>query len=228
MKHIIIPAFCLAIFATSCGSATETKESSTNNEVSAKNELANNVADAYGIGNFDKVSTVAFTFNLEKDTMKMARNWVWNVKDNVVTLSSDKENVTYKRDTIQSAAMKEVDGKFINDQYWLMFPYHLVWDSAATITVKENVKSPLENADARMLTIQYKDEAGYTPGDAYDLYVNKDNMITEWAYRKSGAAEPTLATTWADTKDMNGLKLAMDHVNPATKFRIFFTGVDVK
>ncbi len=158
----------------------------------------------------------------------MARNWVWNVKENTVTLNSPAQNITYRRDTIQSEAMKAIDRKFINDQYWLLFPYHLVWDSSAIITEKENATMPLAKTPAKMLTIQYQGTAGYSPGDAYDLYVDNNNMIKEWTYRKGGVAETSLATTWEENIEISGLTLAMNHKNPESKFRIYFTGVKVE
>src|SRR2546430_12340267 len=44
----------------------------------------------------------------------------------------------------QSAVVKEeVDPGFFNDQYWLLFPFHLVWDTGATVEDAGMQKLPL-------------------------------------------------------------------------------------
>jgi hypothetical protein len=35
-------------------------------------------------------------------------------------------------------SLRTIDKMFINDQYWFLFPFHLVWDSMITVSVKEN------------------------------------------------------------------------------------------
>ena len=45
--------------------------------------------------------------------------------------------VTYKRDQLSSqpANVKDdIDPGFINDNYWLLFPFHAQWDTSATVT----------------------------------------------------------------------------------------------
>ncbi len=143
-------------------------------------------------------------------------------------MTTTKETVTYKRDTIQSAAMKSVDQKFINDQYWLIFPYHLVWDSGFTLTTKEKIVSPITKKEMTVLTVQYNNQGGYTPGDAYDLYLDNNYMINEWTYRKGGAEKPTLSTTWQDMINAKGLTIATNHQTLDGKFSIYFNGVTVK
>lgn len=202
------------------------------NTISAQtdaNVLAQKVADAYGLKNFKKAKTMSFTFNVKRDTFPSTyRSWDWNMKANTVTMTTAKEKVTYRRDTIQSAAMKNVDGKFINDQYWLIFPYHVVMDKGCTLTAKENVAAPISKANSTMLTVQYNNVDGYTPGDAYDLYVDKNYMVTEWVYRSKGVAKPSLNTTWKDVATNAGVKTTTNFSSADGKFRIYFTGVSVK
>ena len=143
------------------------------NNVCAQNDakvIAQKVANAYGFQHFKKATSLSYTFNVKRDTFPASyRSWKWNLKENIVTMTTAKETVTYQRDTIQSAAMKNIDGKFINDEYWLIFPYHLVWDEGTTITTKSSVEAPISKKETTMLTIQYNNKDGYTPGDAYDL-----------------------------------------------------------
>ena len=191
--------------------------------------LAQKVADAYGIKKFKKAKSMSFTFNVKRDTFPSTyRSWNWNIEQNTVTLTSLKQTVTYRRDTIQSAAMKSVDGRFINDQYWLIFPFHTVMDKGCTLTQKDNVISPIGKANSTMLTVQYNNVDGYTPGDAYDLYIDKNYMVTEWVYRSKGVAKPSLNTKWENTVKNKGVKTATNYPSEDGKFRIYFTGISVK
>jgi hypothetical protein len=45
--------------------------------------------------------------------------------------------VTYQRSQLgsQSDVIKnQIDLEFINDQYWLLLPFHVIWDGSATVT----------------------------------------------------------------------------------------------
>ncbi len=193
------------------------------------NALAQKVADAYGLKKFKKAKSMTFTFNAKRDTFPTSsRSWNWNIEQNIVTMTTPKQTVTYRRDTVQSAAMKSVDGKFINDQYWLLFPFHTVMDKGCTLTQKDNVMAPIGKKSSTMLTVQYNNVDGYTPGDAYDLYIGKDYMVTEWVYRSKGVAKPSLNTRWENTVKNEGIKTATNFPSEDGKFKIFFTGVSVK
>ena len=194
----------------------------------AASDIAKKVASAYGIENYKNAKVITFTFNVKRDTTVTFRSWKWNTVDNIITMTTAKETVTYKRDTIQSAASKSVDQRFINDQYWLIFPFHLIWDSGSTLTTKAAQISPISKKEQTMLTVQYNNKDGYTPGDAYDLYLDANFMITEWSYRKGGAEKPSLSTTWQDNIQSKGLTISTNHINADGKFSIYFNGVTVK
>ncbi|MFN0083444.1 MAG: hypothetical protein ACKVOM_13120 [Ferruginibacter sp.] len=191
--------------------------------------LAQKVADAYGLSNFKKVKSMSYTFNIKRDTFPVSyRSWNWDVQTNIVTMTTPNHTITYRRDTIQSATMKSVDGRFINDQYWFIFPFHTVMDKGCTLTQKENVTSPIGKANATMLTIQYNNVDGYTPGDAYDLYIDKNYMVTEWVYKSKGIEKPSLNTRWENTVKNKGIKTATNFTSEDGKFRIYFTDISVK
>lgn len=217
MKKYILLFILVSLFAYSGFSQTD------------GNALAQKVANAYGIKDFKKAKSMSFTFNVKRDTFPITyRSWDWNMQQNIVTMTTPSQTVTYRRDTIQSAAMKNVDGKFINDQYWLLFPFHTVMDKGCTLTQKDNVKAPIGKANSTMLTVQYNNVDGYTPGDAYDLYIDKNYMVTEWVYRSKGVAKPSLNTRWENTLKNKGVKTATNFPSEDGKFKIYFTGVSVK
>ena len=217
MKKYILLFILVSLFAYSGFSQTD------------GNALAQKVANAYGLKDFKKAKSMSFTFNVKRDTFPITyRSWDWNMEQNIVTMTAPKQTVTYRRDTIQSAAMKNIDGKFINDQYWLLFPFHTVMDKGCTLTQKDNVKAPIGKANSTMLTVQYNNVDGYTPGDAYDLYIDKNYMVTEWVYRSKGVAKPSLNTRWENTLKNKGVKTATNFPSEDGKFKIYFTGVSVK
>ena len=185
------------------------------------------LANKYGVKKFKNVNNLAYTFNVQRDTTTTSRSWNWDVKRNIITMTTPKEKVTYQRDTITTKEMKAVDARFINDQYWLLFPFHVVWDAGTTLTLKEDTLSPIGKQKATMLTVQYNKVGGYSPGDAYDLFIDKNYTLLEWVFRSGGAVKPSLMTTWESTIKAKGLSIATNHVNETGKFRIFFTGVTV-
>lgn len=190
--------------------------------------IQQNVAQTYGLDNFKNVKSIAFTFNIKKDTISNARSWVWNVPGNIVSYTKDTETMTYRRDTVASEAMKKIDGMFTNDKYWLLFPYHLAWDSGMNVTVKEKQMSPIRKQEYTMLTSKYDDNGGYTPGDSYDLFIDENNIIREWVFHKGGSAEPSITTTWSEPETIGGLKISTNHVNADSSFRVYFTGINVE
>ena len=221
ISTLIFSGIIASLLITSCVQPKEGKETAIDNSVAQK------IAHAYGIENFKNAKTLAFTFNSKRDTLINSRSWLWDIAGNVVTYTKGKDTVTYRRDTVATATMKKIDADFINDQYWLLFPYHLVWDSGLVVSQKEKQISPINKKETTMFTVQYGDNVGYTPGDAYDFFIDKDYMILEWNFRRAGAKEPTITCTWSVPTLINGMKLTMEHENPSTNFRLYFTGVKV-
>jgi len=88
--------------------------------------------------------------------------------------------------------------------------------------------APICRKTLRKITTIYNDKDGFTPGDKYDIYLDKNNHIREWAYYKNGAIEPSLITTWENYKDFNGLKLSQENKSKDGKFRLWFTGIWLK
>jgi hypothetical protein len=81
--------------------------------------------------------------------------------------------VTYQRAQLggQSDAVKnEIEPSFVNDQYWLLLPFHVVWDSSATVTDEGMQKMPIGDASAERVVAKYPSEGGYSEGDTWELY----------------------------------------------------------
>src|SRR6202011_2523697 len=143
--------------------------------------------------------------------------------------------VTYTRSELSSqpdAVKNEVDPGFVNDNYWLLFPFHAYWDTSATVTDQGMHKLPLGNGSAELVAVKYPAEVGgYTPGDTWDLYVGSDGRVEEFIYHRGGPKPPSnVTTTWAGYKKAGPLLFSTDHRGTADgkPARIFFTNVAVK
>jgi hypothetical protein len=183
------------------------------------------IANAHGFEKWNNLKELEFTFNVDRDTTHYERSWIWNTKTNNVTAISALDTLSYNRKSVDSLSMK-TDGGFINDKYWLLAPYNLVWDKDNfTYDQTTEAIAPISNAPMQKLTIIYGNEGGYTPGDAYDFYFGDDYVIKEWVFRKGNTPEPSTMTTWEDYMDVDGLKIARMHQNKDGSFKLYFTNI---
>ena len=202
--------------------------------------IADQIAKTYGFDSFGQIDAIRYTFNIDLAALKLklSRSWVWEPKtDQISYEGKDKAGnpvkVTYSRSQLasQSAVVKEeVDPGFFNDQYWLLFPFHLVWDTGATVEDAGMQKLPLGKGSAKKVVVKYS-SGGYTPGDTWELFVGTDGRIREMEFHHGGAAKPSVViATWADYKKAGPLLLSLDHRGTADgkPFRLFFSNVAVK
>jgi hypothetical protein len=184
------------------------------------------VAMAYGFDKFDEVKSIAYTWNVQVDSARvLSRDWKWNINDRTVYYSGPDTSYTYSLD-MPSDSLPTADKGFINDKYWMMMPFQLAWDSGYTYESEENVASPIAGKNSTKLTIVYSGEDGYTPGDAYDLYLDENNMILEWVFRRGNGPDGR-PTTWENVQQFGPIKLATDHANAAGQKFIWFTNISV-
>src|ERR1041385_6954393 len=201
--------------------------------------IAEQIAKTYGLDSFGQIEGIRYTFNLEFPGVTLSHTWEWNPKTGTVSYEGkDKEGkpmkVTYQRSQLssQSDAIKsEIDPAFMNDQYWLVFPFHVVWDRSATVTDEGMHKLPLGNASAERVVVKYPMEGGYTPGDTWELYVGVDKRVQEFIYRRGGTKKPSVViATWADYKKAGPLLISTDHRGTADgkPLRVSFSGASLK
>src|ERR1700704_141310 len=180
--------------------------------------IAEQMAKTYGLDSFGQVEGIRYTFNAEFPGVKLSRAWEWNPKTDAVSYDGkDKEGkplkVTYQRSQLDSqsdAVKNEIDPAFVNDQYWLLFPLHVAWDSSATVTDEGMHKLPVGEASAERVVVKYPSEGGYAPGDTWELYVGANKRIEEFTYHRGGTKKPSIVTaTWADYKKAGPLLISM-------------------
>jgi len=223
MKILHLLASLLIMLVISCKTDPKNTESSVNIEQTVPEKIAY----AHGLENWKNVEELKFTFNVDRDTTHFERDWIWNTKKNEVTLISAGETTSYNRKQIDTVTAK-VDAGFINDKYWFLAPYNLVWDKGNfTYEYSDTSEAPIAKTPMQKLTIVYTSEGGYTPGDAYDFYFEDDYIIKEWTFRRGNQAEASLTATWEEYVDMNGLKLARTHKNAEGNFKLYFTKIEV-
>ena len=204
--------------------------------------IVEEMAKTYGLDSFGQIEKIRYTFNIDLPGLKfkLSRTWVWEPKAGRVSFDgNDKDGkpikVTYLRSELskQDAVVKEVvDPGFMNDQYWLVFPFHAYWDTSAKVEDKGMQKLPLGKGSAEEIVVSYPSEVGgYTPGDTWTLFVGPDKRVKEFIYHRGGSMKPTLVTTtWAGYKKAGPLLVSTDHRGAADgkPARIFFSDVAVK
>ena len=189
---------------------------------------ANAIAYGNGFGQWPDVSEITFTFNVDRGERHFERSWVWEPILDRVTMMTTTDTLRYLRSEMDSTHLR-ADQAFINDKFWLLAPYQLVWDQRnSTLSDKKNQIAPISGDTLQMLTITYSDDGGYTPGDAYDFYFGKDNKVKEWVFREANDSLPTMTNTWEDYETFNGIEIAKMHQDSTGGFKLYFTGISVK
>jgi hypothetical protein len=195
------------------------------------------MAKTYGLDSFDKVEAIRYTFAIPG--LVPPRTWEWHPKTDTVTYEGkDKEGnpvkVTYKRSELDSQSdmvKNQIDPGFVNDQYWLVLPFHFVWDGA-TVTDEGKQETPLGKKPAQKIVAKYA-ASGYSPGDTWDLYVGPDKRVLEMTYHR-GVPAPKLPNlvnaTWEGYKKAGPLLFSTEHHGTAdgNPFELTFTDVAVK
>lgn len=212
MKKLIYIGFISLLFIT-C------KNKSATNYIETEINIAQKIANAHGFENWNHVSEVGFTFNGK-------RSWKWNTRTDDVTLITTKDTIAYNRKFIDSLSIN-IDKAFINDKFWLLVPFQLVWDKGTTISLISKENTPISKTELNKITLLYSNEVGYTPGDAYDIYYDNDYLINEWVFRKGNQNEPSLANTFEKYQDFNGIKIALEHKNAEGNWNLKFSDVNI-
>lgn len=223
MKKLLFTLSVLSFFL-SCKS--DKKEEQTLPNETKTLTIAEKIANANGYDNWKDVSQIEFTFNVDRDTSHFERSWTWKPKIGDIKMISGKDSISYNQKTMDSLSIN-ADKGFINDKYWLLAPYQLVWDTSATVSESSKEIAPISKSELNKITLTYPNNGGYTPGDAYDFYYDDGFIVREWNYRQGNAVEPSMSTTWEDYEDFNGIKIAKMHKKPEGKWNLYFTNIKV-
>ena len=201
--------------------------------------IVDQLAKTYGLESWNTIEAIRYTFNLQWPGFNLSRTWTWEPKSGQVSYEGkDKSGkpvqVAYLRSQLSSQpddVKKDIDPGFINDQYWLIFPFHVSWDTSATVTDEGVHKLPLGKGSAERVVVKYPSGGGYTPGDTWELYVGTDGRIQELVFHHGGSAKPSVViATWAGYKKAGPLLISTEHRGTADgkSLRLFFSDVSVK
>ncbi|MEM9881604.1 MAG: hypothetical protein AAF800_01650 [Planctomycetota bacterium] len=198
------------------------------------------LAERYGFSGWGEIESIRYTFNVELPGRDepIVRGWQWQTKTGEVERVTRRNeydldvmifNLNKKQD-LKVGEQNQAHQQFINDSYWLLFPFQLVW-SNPTVTEAGLRPLPIGEGTGRKLTAQWPAEGGYTPGDAYDLYLGGDGLIRDWVFRRGGAEGGGRAATWEDHRQLGPIVVSLEHRGPApgsgeSGFRLWFTGVE--
>lgn len=200
--------------------------------------IVEKLAKTYGLDSFGRIEAIRYTFSAQIPGIRLFRSWTWEPKTDRVTYEAkDKSGkpvrVTYLRAELagQPANVKEmIDPGFVNDQYWLLLPFHVSWDGAAVQDAGVQ-KLPLGRGSAEKVVVKYSPGRGYSQGDTWELYVGRDGRIRELTFRRGGTAKPAVVNaTWADYRKAGPLLFSLDHRGTADgqPLRVSFSKVAVK
>ena len=186
-----------------------------------RSPIAEQIAKAYGLDSWGQVEAIRYTWSLQLPGLDLSHMWVWEPKTGQVSYEGKGKDgklvkVTYQSNQLstQPANVKdEIEPSFINDQYWLVFPFHVVWDTSASVTDDGMQKLPMGNGSARRVVVKYPAEAGgYTPGDTWELYVNKNYRVEQFVYRRGGTKKPSVViATWTGYKKAGPVLISTEH-----------------
>jgi len=202
--------------------------------------IVEQLAKTYGLDSFGQIDAIRYTFNLQIPGLNLSRSWVWEPKTGQVSYESkDKDGkpvkATYLRSQLSSqpASVKdEIEPAFVNDQYWLVFPFHVYWDTGADVKDMGAQKLPIGKGSATRVVVKYPAEAGgYTPGDTWELFVGSSGRVEQFIYRRGGPKKPSVViATWAGYKKAGPLLISTDHRGTADgkPLHLFFSNVAVK
>jgi hypothetical protein len=199
------------------------------------------IAKTYGLDSYSQIEAIRYTWNGEVTGLfKASHMWEWEPKTGKVSFeSTDKDGkpvkVTYMRSELSSQpdnVKNAVEPAFVNDNYWLLFPFHAYWDTSATVTDEGMKKLPTGAGSAEQVVVKYGAElGGYTPGDTWELYVGKDHRVEYLVFHHGGDKKPSVVkASWVGYKKAGPLLVSTEHRGSADgkPLHISITNVAVK
>jgi hypothetical protein len=205
-----------------------------------RSPILDQIAKTYGIDSWDKVEAIRYTWNGEiTGLFKAAHKWEWEPKTGKVSfegMGKDGKPVNFTYDSTQLSSQSdqvknEIEPSFVNDNYWVFFPFHAYWDKSASAIDQGKFNLPMGPGIAELIPVKYPTDSGYTPGDTWDLYVGKDNRVVYFDYHRGGAKPPSrVFATWAGYKKAGPLLISTEHSGRADgkPLHIFITNLAVK
>ncbi len=201
--------------------------------------IAEQIAKTYGLDSWGQIDAIRYTWNAQFPGVNVSRTWTWEPKTGRVTFEGkDKDGKPVKVSYLQSelnsqpANVKEIEPNFINDQYWLVFPLHVYWDTSADVKDMGTQKLPIGQGTAKQVVVKYPTEAGgFTPGDTWELFLGPNGRVEQFVYRRGGPTKPSVViATWTGYKKAGPLLISTEHRGTAdgNPLHLFISNIAVK
>lgn len=206
-------------------------------EDSLEEQLKARLFDFYGIDNFDEIEGLQWCFVVRRDDKAVAaRFWDWNIEEGQVrratlegeelVLSTIREDFSEEEKSREE--WEEVHRQFINDQYWLTFSRRALTDSGVDFEAQDGeVVTGLAQEEVDRLSVLYRGEDGYTPGDRYDLFLNDEGRIVGWRYLRGGESEGGRVMVFEALRELGPLVYTAKHSALDEPFQVLLPGVKV-
>lgn len=231
MKNLFPLFGLLLVILSSCGSGDQAQDQVNPDIIPAAAGFNLQESDSTAIAIADSVAIYSGgkraldTANFIHFNFFGARDLFWDRENDIVKIISKRTDFkaiyNLKLDTgrifINGAEQFDTDSLkkykdvaraiWINDTYWLLFPYKLK-DSGVTLKYVGMGQDQAENA-AHILQLTFQD-VGETPENKYLAYVSADNYrVIQWDYYANATdSVPAIVTPWLDYKNYNGLWLS--------------------
>jgi hypothetical protein len=202
--------------------------------------IADEIAKAYGLDGYGKIEAIRFTFNIAAPGFQLSRSWDWQVKTGRVVYEGKNKDgkpvkVTYDRshlDAEPADVRDKIEPALLNDEYNLLFPLHVSWDTNADVQDQGTQNLPIGKGSARKVVVKYPSDGGYTPGDTWDLYLGAHDRIVQFAYHRGAPTPPPslVVSRWGGYKRAGPLLISTDRPGMADgkPARVFLTNISVK
>jgi hypothetical protein len=197
--------------------------------------IIDSIARVAGMKDFSNIMEIDFTFSVKAPSGKVVRQWQWFPRTDDVIFSGKnpkgkKEMVTYSRkavaDTRPEALVHTIDAWFVNDCYWLLFPYFLANDPQKRVTRNNSAVMPISGKWATGVTVEYYKPDPKRPGNKFELFVDSTYLIKEWVFYPYESFKAVSANKWENyskigpfmvslnrpAKDSKGMAVKMSHV----------------
>ena len=170
-------------------------------------DIIDSIAHVAGMSDLSSIKEIGFTYYAKSSSGKVRRRWQWFPKtDDVIFTGKDpsgkKGTITYSRktlaDTPKGALVHTVDAWFVNDIYWLLFPYFLKNDPLKRAVRKNSVVMPLSGKWATGITVEYYKPDPRRPGGKFKLFVDTAYHIREWVVYPYESHRAVTANKWVN------------------------------
>ena len=194
MSRFLPSLLVVLLFASTAASAAE------------GDALADRVATNAGVDDWSDVERVAFTWKHLPSGNE--RSFVWHPAQDSVAVTFNGTTTRIHTGSIGTDDQRRAHAAFVNDHYWMLFELRLALDTGVEFEDlgPRAVPGFDDMGDRRALRVHYTGDAGYTPGDAYVLYLGDDDLPDAWAFHRGGAEEPSLVTTRQDWGEAGGIR----------------------